>query len=205
MLKESDKIIFFGDSITELGSKPKGYVALIKKAIADKYPSIEIINAGISGNKVTDLQKRVDKDVVALNPTVVFIYIGINDVWHSILQDHRGTPKDVYESGLQELIVKIKNTGAHVILCTPSVIGEKADGTNQLDNELDEYSEVSRRIAGTTGAGLLDLRKVFIKYLKENNPANKESKILTLDGVHLSHMGNKLVAQEMLMVIERYL
>jgi len=43
---------------------------------------VEVIGAGISGNKVPDLQRRLERDVLKKKPTVVFIYIGINDVWH---------------------------------------------------------------------------------------------------------------------------
>src|SRR6266852_7028858 len=83
-LKKGDRIVFLGDSITQAGVGEKGYVTLIKNTLAEKQKElgIEIIGAGISGNKVPDLQRRVDKDVVARKPAIVFIYIGINDVWH---------------------------------------------------------------------------------------------------------------------------
>ena len=83
-LKKGDRIVFLGDSITQGGVSPKGYVTLIKNRMAEKHKDleIEVIGAGISGNKVPDLQKRLDKDVIAKKPTLVVIYIGINDVWH---------------------------------------------------------------------------------------------------------------------------
>src|SRR4051794_34119558 len=83
-LKKGEKIVFLGDSITEGGVRPKGYVTLVKNALAEKHKElgVEVIGAGISGNKVPDLQRRVEKDVVARKPTLVVIYIGINDVWH---------------------------------------------------------------------------------------------------------------------------
>src|SRR4051794_34706718 len=83
-LKKGERIIFLGDSITEAGVGPKGYVTLIKKRLAEKHEDlgIEVIGAGVSGNKVPDLQRRFDKDVLAKKPTLVVIYIGINDVWH---------------------------------------------------------------------------------------------------------------------------
>jgi isoamyl acetate esterase len=198
MLKNNDKIAFLGDSITELGVKPNGYVTLIKDSLAKRNPSIEIIPAGISGNKVTDLQSRVDRDVISKQPTTVFIYIGINDVWHSITPGLHGTPKDQYEAGLKEIIGKIKNIGARVILCTPSVIGEKRNGTNTIDGMLDEYAEISRKVASEAGVQLLDLHKDFINYLSANNPDDKEKGVLTVDGVHLNDTGNRFVAKEML-------
>src|SRR5688572_28178510 len=83
-LKQGDRIVFLGDSITQGGGGPKGYVTLIKNKLQEKKSDlgVEVVNAGISGNKVPDLQGRVDRDVIAKKPTIVFIYIGINDVWH---------------------------------------------------------------------------------------------------------------------------
>jgi lysophospholipase L1-like esterase len=202
-LKKGDRIVFLGDSITQGGVGPKGYVTQIKNALTEKHGDlgIEIIGAGISGNKVPDLQRRVDKDVIAKKPTIVFIYIGINDVWHGEKDPARGTPKDRYEAGLKEIIGKIKAAGARVVLCTPSVIGEKADGSNKLDAQLDEYADISRRVAKRTDVELCDLRKAFLSYLKEHNPENKPKGILTGDTVHLNEAGNKLVAETMLKML----
>lgn len=201
-VKEDDRLVFFGDSITELATEPGGFITLIGDSFMHRYPSMQLIGAGVSANKVTDLQQRVDQDVLARRPTIVLVYIGINDVWHAILPGLSGTPKEKYASGLRDLIGRIRNTGARVILCTPSVIGEKWDGTNQLDMQLDEYAAISRRIAKDTGIELCDLRNAFIEYLKVHNPANKESGILTEDSVHLNSDGNRLVAREMLKMLD---
>ena len=202
-LRNNDRIMFFGDSITQYGVKPNGYITLIKDSLSKKLPSIEIIGAGIGGNKVPDLQARIDTDVIAKNPTIVVIYIGINDVWHSITPGRVGTPKDKYEAGLEEIIGKIQKTGARVILCTPTVIGEKKNGKNQLDAKLDEYSGISRRVAQKTKIELCDLRNAFVSYLKLHNPNNAEKGILTTDKAHLSDKGNRLVAAELLKALKQ--
>ncbi len=202
-LRNNDRIVFFGDSITQLGVKPNGYITLIKDSLSKKLPSIEIIGAGVGGNKVPDLQARIDTDVLAKNPTIVVIYIGINDVWHFITPGQVGTRKDKYEAGLKEIIGKIQKTGARVILCTPTVIGEKKDGANELDTQLDEYSEISRRVAQKTKVELCDLRNAFVGYLKIHNRHNAEKGILTVDKAHLSDKGNRLVAEELLKALEK--
>lgn len=201
-LKENETIVFLGDSITQLGIEPRGYITIIKESLLQHHPSATIIGAGISGNKVPNLQERLERDVLAKQPTIVFIYIGINDVWHSILPGQSGTPKDQFEAGLKEIIDKIQRAGARVILCTPTVIGEKKDGANQLDAQLDDYAAVSRRVATETGSALCDLRKSFIDYLRSHNPDNKDRGILTRDAVHLSDEGNILVAREMLALLK---
>lgn len=197
-LKTGERIVFLGDSITQAGAGPGGYVTLIKESLARRHPDLkaEIIGAGISGHKVPDLQQRLERDVLSKKPTLVVIYIGINDVWHS--QNGKGTPKDAYQSGLQSLIQRIGDAGARVILCTPSVIGEKTDGSNKLDAMLDEYCGISRAVAKETGTQLLDLRQAFLAHLKEHNAGGAEKGILTTDGVHLNAAGNQFVAAQVL-------
>ncbi len=193
-LKAGDRIAFLGDSITQGGANKGGYLWLIEQALnanqADK--KIELVKAGISGHKVPDLQKRLEKDVISKKPTIVFIYIGINDVWH--WNNNRGTKKEDFESGLIDIIDRIEKAGAIVVLATPSVIGEKYDGSNKMDEMLEEYSAISRKVAAEKKVLLCDLRKAFIDTLKEQNKDNKDRGILTGDTVHLNAAGNKLVA-----------
>ena len=204
-LKKGERIILLGDSITQGGGGPKGYVTLLKNELTEKHKDlgIEVVNAGISGNKVPDLQRRLAKDVLAKKPTLVVIYIGINDVWHGASDPARGTTKEKFEAGLKDIIAKIQEAGARVVLCTPSVIGEKTGGANTLDTRLDEYADISRKVAMELKLPLCDLRKAFVDYLKTNNPDNKEKGILTGDTVHLNEAGNKLVAETILKTIDK--
>ncbi len=197
-LAKGERIVFLGDSITQAGAGPGGYVTLVREKLGEKHQDldIEVIGAGISGNKVPDLERRLEKDVLSKKPTLVVIYIGINDVWHS--QNGKGTPKDDFDAGLRRIIRAIHEANARVILCTASVIGEKTDSSNPLDKMLDEYCDVSRKVAADTNTQLLDLRKDFLSHLKEHNQSNAEKNILTTDGVHLNAAGNKFVADQVL-------
>jgi len=199
-LKKGERIVFLGDSITQGGAGPKGYVTMIRKDLLEKHKDlgIEVIGAGISGNKVPDLQRRLEKDVIARKPTLVVIYIGINDVWHGEKDPSRGTTQEKFEAGLKEIVGKIHDVGGRVILCTPSVIGEKKAGGNSLDAKLDEYSDISRKVARDMKLQVCDLRQAFLNHLKANNPDNKDRGILTSDRVHLNEAGNRFVADVML-------
>ncbi len=197
-LQENERIIFFGDSITREGDQPGGYVSLVGQAIRKALPenNVEVIGSGVGGNQVPDLLARLDRDVLSKDPTTVVIYIGINDVWHST--NNNGTTKDDYETGLRDLVDQIRKAKARVILCTPSVIGEKTDGSNQLDPMLGEYVDISRRVASVKNVEMLDLRAAFLGELKRLNPENREEGVLTRDGVHLNQLGNRFVAERML-------
>jgi len=194
---EKRKVIFFGDSITEAGVQPGGYITQLREIVKKESRSdnFELIGAGIGGNKVYDLYLRLEQDVLAANPDIVVIYIGVNDVWHK--QSYgTGTDPDKFEKFYLAIIKKLKEKNIQVILCTPAVVGEKTDFSNQLDGDLNSYSTIIRKIAAAQTLPIVDLRKAFLEYNVLNNPDNKESGILTTDRVHLNEKGNKLVAEK---------
>ena len=200
-LQKGDRIVFLGDSITAGGVREDGYVTLIGQGVARHHADlgIEIIGAGISGNKVPDLQKRLQSDVLDKKPTMVVIYIGINDVWH--WNRDAGTTKENFEAGLRDVIQRCQQAGARVVMCTPSVIGERTDGSNKFDTMLDEYAAISRKVAGDMSCQLVDLRKRFLEHLKQHNADNAERGVLTTDGVHLNAAGNRFVADSIVAVL----
>jgi len=201
--QKKTKVIFFGDSITQAGVQAGGYIVRIDSMCkaygqGDNY---EFIGAGIGGNKVYDLYLRMESDVLAQNPDVVIIYIGVNDVWHKS-SSGTGTDPDKFEKFYQAIIDKLKAKNIKVILSTPAAIGEKTDFSNPQDGDMNEYSNIIRRIASKNSLALVDLRKAFLDYNLKNNSANKDRGILTTDRVHLNANGNQLVADEMWKVLK---
>ena len=201
IIQKKTKIVFFGDSITQMGVGPGGYITRIgedlkAKGLSSQY---DLIGAGVGGNKVYDLYLRMDDDVLAKNPDVVVIWVGVNDVWHKT--SGTGTDTDKFEKFYVAIIKKLQAKNIKVVLTTPAVIGERTDNTNQQDGDLNYYSNIIRKIAKEYNSGIVDLRKDFITYDLKNNPENKESGILTTDRVHLTAAGNKFVAEKMLEVL----
>jgi lysophospholipase L1-like esterase len=195
---KTQKVIFFGDSITEQGAKPGGYILRMKDALEKKnVPGYDLIGAGIGGNKVYDLYLRMDDDVLAQSPDIVFIWVGVNDVWHKTMFG-TGTDRDKFEKFYTAIINKFLDRNVHLFLVTPAVIGEKTDYTNQQDGDMNAYSQVVRNLAQKFHTGLVDLREIFHTYELKSNPGNKESGILTVDRVHLNEAGNQLVADTFL-------
>ena len=222
---DKPKVVFLGDSITDAGLYDKnvglnindsiiypkytGFITLIKNEFGN---SKEFIGKGVSGDKVSDLLTRYNNDVIKLKPNIVFIYIGINDVWHKY---DFGTGTDIifYENGLKKIISDLKNQGARVVLCTPTVIGENRgeftlvnkfkdiETMEIMNGDLDAYSDVIRKLSSELNTSLIDLREIFINYISQNNPNNEPSGITTYDGVHLNDLGNKLIADEMIKFI----
>lgn len=193
------KTIFFGDSITEAGVTPGGYIRVLEKLLEEKQPdqSHTLSGAGIGGNKIYDLYLRHEKDVLSKQPDQVVIFVGVNDVWHKSLSQ-TGTDEKTFRQFYLALIEKMQAAGIQVLLCTPACIGEKGNLNNYLDKDLNDYSDIIRELAATKHCRLCDLRALFLRYFDTHNPLQQESGLLTTDGVHLNERGNNLVATALL-------
>jgi lysophospholipase L1-like esterase len=199
-LKKGDHVLFFGDSLTALAGREepkkhvsKGYVRIVREKLQQthKDKDVQVSWVATGGHKVTDLLKRVDKDVLAKKPTIVFIQIGVNDA-------NAGVTAKMFKAQLTELIERLRKGGAKVVLCSLTSLGEKSDGSNRIDERLDELAEVARALAREQKVPLNDLRKAFVEHWKKHNPDNKPNGILTYDGNHFNQKGHEFVAARML-------
>lgn len=193
------RIIFFGDSITAGGVYPNGYVSIFDRTIRYLYPNydIEVIGSGVEGNRVTDLLKRLDRDVLSKEPTHVVVYVGVNDVGSSP-PPGGNTGVVAYRRGLGELVSRIQGAGAEAIVCTTGVIGENVTKATDENRLLDTYAQVAREVAASSGSRVCDLRAAFTGYLKRFNPDGLREGVLTVDGIHLNDSGNRFVARQIL-------
>jgi len=125
----------------------------------------------------------------------VVIQIGCNDA--------RGSTKEKFEAGLEELIDRLHKEKIQVIQCTCTSVGEKHDGTNPADKNLEIFAKVAREVAARKKVPLNDLRVAFVEHWKKNNPDNQSSGILTYDGNHFNQAGMEFVAQHMLRMFKQ--
>jgi len=200
------KIVTVGDSITEAGKYPGGYVWLLQRYLNALYPDrkIEIVNAGISGNKATDMQARFQKDAIDKKPDLVTINAGVNDVWHAFfdfqnLQFHpqgnlpTGVPLAEYRDKITQMVLAAKATGIRVVLLSPTPIREILDGPE--NRRLQEYVAAMREIALENHCLFIDLnapfREVIGTYQKH---AGKTLNLLAADGVHPNPSGYRIIA-----------
>ena len=210
-LSAGTKIDFFGDSITWLN----GYVSNIQTAIntgpGTTGKGIVCINRGDDGGGVLQIlngdpgtthgyggitQKSFAATIAGDRPNVAVVFIGINDVWW------RGTPAATFQQGLQDVVAQGKSAGVTMVLATLAVNGEYPDGTNPNDAQYDQFAQITRDVATSTGTTLVDLRKAFINYEMNNNIYQLQrggwkflsSGILTYDGIHPTTLGNNLLA-----------
>ncbi|HSR38272.1 MAG TPA: SGNH/GDSL hydrolase family protein [Phnomibacter sp.] len=193
------RVVFFGDSITQMGVNEGGYIWRMQRNLQQngKGGEFELIGSGIGGNKVYDLYLRLEEDVLAKEPDVVFVFIGVNDVWHKSSHG-TGTDLDKFEKFYKAIIQKLTARQIRPVLVTPAGIGELKGNANPQDADLNQYSDVVRKLAAQHRLTLVDLRLEWQAYQELHNTGNAEKGVLTTDRVHLNDAGNEWVAQAML-------
>lgn len=200
------KIIFFGDSITDcerdrsdIKSLGNGYVKILADKLRPIYPDtdIELINKGVSGNEASDLLGRVENDVIALKPDAVVIMIGINDTLHRY-KDGKILDLKQFEADFTALLTRIKEEGIVVIFLEPFLLPapDKLRMRKVFNSELAVINKVA-----------LQLADEFVAYdemfngLCERLPYTEYS----LDGVHPTHRGSRLIADQAIKAIRKHL
>lgn len=125
------KLLFQGDSITDMGrdysdyhNLGPGYPKYAAEGLKNKFPDVdfEFINLGISGNQTKDLVARLQKDFIDIQPDIVSILIGINDVWH-YSEGRKWLPDEVFEERYRTILKSIKEqTNAKIMIMEPFLI-----------------------------------------------------------------------------------
>ena len=191
-LKQGQTIVFLGDSITQAGAQPQGYVSLFKLFCGVNGYEERVINAGIGGHKSNDMLARLDKDVLAHRPDWVSISCGVNDVWHG----ERGVPFPDYKKNITEMVDRCLRSGAKVLLLTATPIHE--DLNSPENQKLRGYNEFLRHLAKEKSLLLCDLFQAFENVYEART---SDEKVLTTDGVHMNGRGNRLMAREILQAL----
>lgn len=199
------KILFFGDSITDMGriydlnfpsprALGEGYVFLASADIMKKYPNrFEIVNRGISGNRIVDLYQRIKQDVWNHKPDVLSILIGVNDVWHEIARQN-GVEIDrferVYRMLIEDTLKVLPNV--KIMLCEPYIL-EGFSTSEHYDKfvEVYKYAEVVKKLAEEYGLVFVPLQ-AKLNELAELNGASYYME----DGVHPDVPGARFIADE---------
>lgn len=204
------KILFYGDSITDAGRNREmtthlfglgcGYVRAVADRLQGNDPEkYEIINRGISGNRVVDLYARIKIDAWNLKPDVLSILIGVNDVWHEV-SGQNGVEIDRFENVYRMMLADTKKAlpDTKIILCEPFVLkGVSTESTEEFPDKYEkfcvvyQYAEVVKKLAKEFDIPFLPLQEAFNKASK----GGKEAYYLA-DGVHPHVAGATLIADE---------
>ena len=186
----SNVTVFIGDSVTDCGRliEPPfgdGYVFNIAKS---SRLTGSIINVGTSGHRLIDLENRWNADVLAHQPTLVSVAIGINDTWRRY-DDNDATSVEDFESRYRRVLTATKAQGnPELVLCEPFML-EVRDEMNNWREDLDSKIAVVHKMAAEFGAKLVPFDQHFKAI--SNEMAMVE---LADDGIHPSKLGHQIMA-----------
>ncbi len=208
-LSDGARILFQGDSITDADRSREtegrandfamlgtGYPRLLAYHLLASYPEkrLKFLNRGISGNKVPDLAGRWQRDCVALEPDVVSVLVGVNDLWHKRNGNYKGTVED-YGAGLQALLEGTleRVPGVQLVVCEMFALRTGAVDDSWYP-EFDERRAACRKAADTVGAVFVPFQTMFDSAVS----AGAAPAFWAGDGVHPSAAGHALMAMQWL-------
>ncbi|MFE7466328.1 SGNH/GDSL hydrolase family protein [Streptomyces sp. NPDC057499] len=197
-IKDTDTLLFIGDSITDAGrdrtdpaSLGNGYVQRIAGTLGDRAGAGQgptVINRGISGHRVYDLEPRWTTDVIEHRPDVVTVKIGINDTWRRYDQELL-SPVEEFEACLDGLLTRtVRETSARLVVITPFLL-PVAPGQEEWFEDLTPRTEAVLRAARAHDALLVRADLVLSRAAED-----KEATELARDGVHPTPLGHRLIA-----------
>ena len=181
------KILFQGDSVTDAGrdrSNPadlgEGYPKFASAMIQDSYPDddFEFVDLGISGNRTEHLVARLESDFIEIQPDIVSIMIGINDVWHHYSHAIETTDEQFEENYRTVLDALKSRTNARILMIQPFLL-ETVDPAKQvLCEELARKQAIIKRLADEYADAYLPLDEIL------HQEVDAEPAEYSRDGVH---------------------
>ncbi|ATG51670.1 lysophospholipase [Brachybacterium vulturis] len=198
-------LLFIGDSITDCGRREDpeglghGYVRLLAEHFAAHEPTATVINRGISGDRVADLEARFGADCLDLSPDAVTIYVGVNDSWHRFTRGEQIT-EDSFAQGYRHLLAQLAAAlpEAPVVLIIPFV-ADIDDQVARIHSDLDGKVAIIRSLAQEHGHRTVDLEQVLATALA----AGHAPQSIAEDGVHPTPAGHRLIADAWLDAVGR--
>ncbi len=207
IFRHMDRIVFAGDSVTDMGSQcpvgegladrlGRGYVRVVDSLLAAAYPDIyvRVTNSGISGDTSRDLLARFERDVISLRPEWISICIGVNDVWRQFdspaITDQHVLPEE-YRENLTKMISASRAAAKGVFILSPYYIEPNPE--DPMRRRMDEYGAICRELAAGNGCVFVDFQKMFNEYC-----AHRHSSFIAWDRVHPNQVGATLMAREFL-------
>lgn len=206
-IKKDSKILFIGDSITDVKFNRrkrfaiKGenvYALQLKKRFKKYSKNIKVEIKGIASNRTYHVYDRLTSDCISLKPDVVIMLIGINDAWENYVPEKYPPLLRPMEPHIREIYRRLRTElpNTQILYLMPFLI-DAVEEKFPYHKTLDEFREVLKSIALENGATVLDLQEVFYQAQKSVEP-----KKLAVDGIHPTNLGHKVMAEAIEKVLE---
>lgn len=210
IFEKGNKILFIGDSISDYDrARPvgeglfdawgKSYVANVGALLGCTYPELHlrIVNMGIGGNQVRDLEARWQTDVMDQHPDWVSVLIGINDVWRqfdspTIPESHvsEASFRDTYERLIQRTLPTVRG----MILMTPYFM--EPNRLDPMRAKMDAYGAIVRELAEKYGLIFVDLQAAWDRLFEHMHPC-----AIAWDRIHPNQIGCMYIARQFLAAV----
>lgn len=198
-----------GDSITDAGRSREndsvrgyGYPTLVAAELMYDHPGqFNVINRGISGNRIVDLYARIKKDFLNLKPNYLSILIGVNDVWHEYESEPNGVSDDKFRKIYDMLIAEIKAElpDIKIYILEPFVLC----GTATEKRWEDFHREVLLRAQSAKWiAEKHDLPFIALQERFDSACKKCASSYWLGDGVHPTAAGHELIARALMETVK---
>lgn len=188
-------MLFIGDSITDAGRRDDpeglgfGYVRVVAETFAARGDRRVIVNRGISGDRIGDLRERWDADVMELEPSILTVYVGVNDTWRRFDQGVATAAAD-FESTYRDLLDRARAAfNPRLILVEPFVTPVTEQQQGWLE-DLAGKREAVASLATEFDAALVPLHRILTVAA-----AHHGASAIAEDGVHPTQLGVELIAE----------
>jgi lysophospholipase L1-like esterase len=184
-VKHGQTLLFIGDSITDCGRRApepplgNGYVKLFADLVRMREPAkrVAIVNEGIGGNTVLDLQERWEDDVMRRRPDWLSVKIGINDLcrrWNPT-PGIKLVPPDVFRAAYDEILTRTRKRLPRVqlLLIDPFYLSRDTSSVSirtEVLSLLPAYLRVVHDMSRKHRARLVKTHAVFQNLLKYHAP-----------------------------------
>jgi lysophospholipase L1-like esterase len=182
--------VALGDSTgAGVGARDGGYVARLFKRLEERRPESKLSNLCVSGSTTADVMRNQLERGVALNPDLVTVGIGINDIGH-------GLTLEQFSANLDEILSTLKEkTHATIVVTNLPDISSAPRIPNsmrsQYQRQIDEFCKRLEEIANKYGVTIFDIYTIT----KQELPSHPE--YFSADGFHPSDEGYELWATQM--------
>lgn len=195
LFKDGDRVVFYGDSITE----QRMYTCDIQDYIHCRYPDLKLtfFNAGWSGDVAPGGLKRLERDVLPLKPTVVTLFFGMNDGMYQPISDFS---LKLYSDAMENLIKTLQTKGIRVIVFSPGCIDpDKRDDlkAKNYNATLKALSDAALKLAETYKCDSVNVHDPMLAF-QDAQKAKSPGFVMIGDGVHPTPQGCLAMAQIML-------
>jgi len=195
-VQNGQKIGFLGDSITEQGAAPSGYVNLVIMGLKVEGVEAIAIPAGVSGNTSGNMRARLEPHVLSKGANWMTLSCGVNDV--RMAKEGRGGTLDEFKKNVSDIVERALAKNVKIVLLTTTPLGEDLDGPR--NTQIAPYNDFLRSYAKEKNLILADVNMAFREFLKNPPPgfSGEPDKKLLADGTHPNQEGQILMARTVL-------